>query len=322
MSWTNPKTNWSSGDKVENTDFNRIENNIKYVNDLVEPGKSLVRQSILDNGGTVSGNPPTFAQLATGIGTIAPGAGDTNALASDILVGKTAIVNNRFITGTMANRGSQYGSVTSQGGTYYIPKGYHDGNGYVTANFPVQSSANRTLSYQGHSYTIPAGYHNGTARITASFPTQSTSNRILSSHLQSTTISSGYYPSNFTVMANISGLVASNIKKGATVGGVRGNYEQIRYHSGRVTLSLPSGSTAGLRGSVTLAFKPLVVIANNTKMSGVDAIRMDYSGGTKYIKDGSNSLSNVYISGNTIYFEESGRYTEYADYKVIGIDNI
>lgn len=62
-----------------------------------------------------------------------PSAG-TTASASDLLEGKTAYSNKTKLTGTMPNNGSVVSIIDTQGNSYTIPKGYHDGTGAVTAN--------------------------------------------------------------------------------------------------------------------------------------------------------------------------------------------
>ena len=42
--------------------------------------------------------------------------------------------DGRLITGSMPNQGAQNSTISTQGGTYTIPEGYHDGNGVVTAS--------------------------------------------------------------------------------------------------------------------------------------------------------------------------------------------
>lgn len=42
-------------------------------------------------------------------------------------------------TGTMPNNGAVSGSITTNGGTYTIPKGYHNGSGTVTANIALNA---------------------------------------------------------------------------------------------------------------------------------------------------------------------------------------
>ncbi len=58
-----------------------------------------------------------------------------NATASDLLSGKTATTDAGEIVGTMPNRGAVANTITTQGGQYTIPAGYHNGAGKVTATF-------------------------------------------------------------------------------------------------------------------------------------------------------------------------------------------
>lgn len=58
-----------------------------------------------------------------------------NATASDLLSGKTATTDAGLITGTMANRGAVNASIATEGGSYTIPAGYHNGSGKVTATY-------------------------------------------------------------------------------------------------------------------------------------------------------------------------------------------
>lgn len=53
---------------------------------------------------------------------------DANAVASEILSGKTAYVNKAKVTGSMSNNGSNNVTVTGTSGTT-IPAGYYDGSG-------------------------------------------------------------------------------------------------------------------------------------------------------------------------------------------------
>jgi len=53
-----------------------------------------------------------------------------NATEGDILSGKIVLVNGNTLTGTMANNGAVTKTLNA-GGSYTIPAGYHNGNGYV-----------------------------------------------------------------------------------------------------------------------------------------------------------------------------------------------
>jgi len=67
---------------------------------------------------------------------------DANAVAGDILSGKTAYKNGAKLTGTMTNRGAVTNTITTQGGSYTIPAGYHNGSGKVTASFSNLKASN------------------------------------------------------------------------------------------------------------------------------------------------------------------------------------
>ena len=56
---------------------------------------------------------------------------DANALASEILSGKTAYVNKNKITGEMTNQGAVSAVLATVSGTYTVPAGYHNGLGSV-----------------------------------------------------------------------------------------------------------------------------------------------------------------------------------------------
>lgn len=55
---------------------------------------------------------------------------DTAAV-SEILSGKTAHARGAQLTGTMSNNGAVSGEISTAGGTYVVPQGYHDGSGSV-----------------------------------------------------------------------------------------------------------------------------------------------------------------------------------------------
>ena len=67
---------------------------------------------------------------------------DANAVAGNILSGKTAYKNGAKLTGTMTNRGAITKSLTTQGASYTVPVGYHSGSGKVTASFSNLSAGN------------------------------------------------------------------------------------------------------------------------------------------------------------------------------------
>ena len=64
---------------------------------------------------------------------------DANAVATEILTGKTAYVNKNKITGEMPNNGGVTGVIDTVAGTYSVPAGYHDGSGSVAIDSTEQA---------------------------------------------------------------------------------------------------------------------------------------------------------------------------------------
>lgn len=56
---------------------------------------------------------------------------DATAAQAEVLNQKTCYVNGAKITGTMPNRGSVTGTISTKAGQYTIQQGYHDGSGKV-----------------------------------------------------------------------------------------------------------------------------------------------------------------------------------------------
>ena len=70
-------------------------------------------------------------QRVQGTNTYDSNTTDANALASEILYGRTAYVNKNKITGSMTNNGAIDASIANVNGSYVIPAGYHNGLGSV-----------------------------------------------------------------------------------------------------------------------------------------------------------------------------------------------
>ena len=187
----NGKTAWINGTKVTGTMKNHgsYECEIEAASIKVDGMTGLAGNTELPGGyySKVTITPPTVD-----IADYTPG----TATADEILSGETAYVNGSKVTGTMTNQGAKTASLNA-GGSYTIPKGYHNGTGKVTANSlasqtdgtaaetdilsgatayvdgvkitgTMTNQGSKTASLNaGESYTIPKGYHNGSGKITA-----------------------------------------------------------------------------------------------------------------------------------------------------------
>ena len=96
------------------------------------------------------------------------GGDDVNFSASDLLTGKTANDSNgEKVNGTMPNKGAVTATLNC-GGSYTIPKGYHNGSGKVTANsLASQTGANATAGdiVKGKTAWVNGSKLTGTATI-------------------------------------------------------------------------------------------------------------------------------------------------------------
>ena len=70
--------------------------------------------------------------VITGTSTFDSDTTDANAVAAEILVGKTAYVNKNKVTGSMPDNGAIAETISTVAGTVTVPAGYHDGSGTVT----------------------------------------------------------------------------------------------------------------------------------------------------------------------------------------------
>lgn len=77
--------------------------------------------------------------VITGTSTYDADTSDANAVASEILLNKTAYVNGSKVTGTMPNRGAVTGTITTKAQQYTIQNGYHDGSGKVSISATEQA---------------------------------------------------------------------------------------------------------------------------------------------------------------------------------------
>lgn len=94
---------------------------IDLTSDTVTADKMLAGYKAHDKSGT----------LITGSCEFDVNSGDATAAIAEILSGKTAYARGAKLTGTMPNRGSITGTISTLDGTYTVQQGYHDGSGKV-----------------------------------------------------------------------------------------------------------------------------------------------------------------------------------------------
>lgn len=64
---------------------------------------------------------------------------DCTAVVAEVLTNKTFAKGGSVLTGTMPNRGSVTGTISTKAGTYTIANGYHDGSGTVSISSTEQA---------------------------------------------------------------------------------------------------------------------------------------------------------------------------------------
>lgn len=108
---------------------NTYINKVIYGNDtLIDLTADTITASDLASGKTAHDR---SGAVITGTNTYDADTSDADAVASEILATKTAYVNGSKVTGSMPNRGSVTGSISTVAGTYSVQNGYHDGSGTV-----------------------------------------------------------------------------------------------------------------------------------------------------------------------------------------------
>jgi len=166
-------------------------------------------------------------------------ANDATAVAGDILATKTAYSGANKLTGSMTNRGAVAGSITTNAGTYTVAAGYHDGTGKVTASITNLTAANvksgTTVggvlgTYAGDATAVAADIltsktaYVGANKVTGNMTNRGAVNGSITTNAGTYTVAVGYHDGGGKVTANITNLIAANIKSGVTVGGVAGTY--------------------------------------------------------------------------------------------------
>lgn len=90
-----------------------------------------------------------------------------NAVAAEILATKTAHARGTQLTGTMPNNGAVTGTISTVGGEYTVPIGYHDGSGKVAIASAEQSKIISTNIRQGVTILGVQGTMSGSEDVNA-----------------------------------------------------------------------------------------------------------------------------------------------------------
>lgn len=96
---------------------------------------------------------------------------DATAIASEILIGKTAYKAGAELTGTMPNRGAVNGVISTKAGTYTVPQGYHDGSGTVEIDSTEQAKLIATNIREGVTILGVEGSMSGSEGVNATAAT-------------------------------------------------------------------------------------------------------------------------------------------------------
>ena len=300
------KTAWVKGKKVTGTMPNR-----GAVNQTINAGGSYTIPAGYHNG---SGK-ITAASLSSQT--------DGTATASQILSGKTAWVDGKKITGTMANQGAK-STTLNAGGSYTIPAGYHNGSGKITASsLSSQTQANATASQILSGRTA---WVNGN-KVTGNMPSRASSSNVTGDtawHYNNRIYFAtdyGYYPAasygnfsnvsekyiSYSSLASVIGLSANKILEGNTILGITGTVENPTNAYNR---GYNDGYTAGKNHQNGVTITGLSSWASSGHGQRDAAVYMDYT------FDVSN-YNTFKLSGIVQHYNYSATFTIKADGKVI-----
>lgn len=142
-----------------------------YKNKVIYGGQTLIdlTQDDVTRADVLSGKKfhlPS-GEPTTGTCTYDADTSDATAVAAEILSGKTAYKNGSALTGTMPNRGSVTGTISTLDGEYTIQQGYHDGSGKVSIDSTEQAKLIATNIREGVTILGVTGTMSGSEGVLA-----------------------------------------------------------------------------------------------------------------------------------------------------------
>jgi hypothetical protein len=143
----------------------------QYVSKVIYNGQTLIDLT----GDTVAANYLLSGYTAhdqsgapiTGACTYDADTTDANAVAAEILTGKSAYVAGSKVTGSMTNNGSVNATISTVAGEYTVPEGYHDGGGKVSIDATEQAKIIAENIRQGITILGVTGTMSGTEDVVA-----------------------------------------------------------------------------------------------------------------------------------------------------------
>ena len=217
-----------------------------------------------------------------------------------MLSGKTILTSSGLVTGSMTNNGS-ISQTLNAGGSYTIPKGYHDGTGKVTANtLSSQTSATAVASnlLSGKTAYVNWNKITGTmanksgATVSATTVTESGTNALISIP------TAGYYDTNSKLSVPINeisnkelSLTIKNNCQQSINGTIGSSVENTEIDVSNFTIAVLSNVTAtgnyngyvrlySLDGATAISNTDNITlnISNNNKLLLTSAIECSYAG--------------------------------------------
>ena len=189
-------------------------------------------------------------ERTTGTCTYDSNTTDANALATEILSGKTAYVNKVKLTGEMTNNGAVSGTISNKNTPYTVPAGYHSGLGTVSIDSTSSAALIAENIKTGVEILGVTGSYSGEA-VTAGTPTATKGT--VSNHQVSVTPSvtnTAGYISGGTINGTAVTVSASELVSGTYTVDSSGTKDVTNYASASVPAGT-AGTPSASKGAVS-----------------------------------------------------------------------
>lgn len=243
-----------------------VQDAIDEVSEAFQAGCDTIVSGITAYGVTPASNSP--ADIVSSVkGVYDKGVKDTKvgtASQAHVLTGKTFTNSSGVgLSGSMPNKGAVSGSISTSGGSYTIPAGYHNGSGKVTGpTLAALVGTNVTLENAANLLTGNTAYGKNGTKYTGSMANKTgTANYSVTPSLASSNVympipANGYYNTSnkvyasYATMASKIGLTAAKLVKGNTVLGIAGTAPAMS--TTKVSTTISSTYATSISGSITV----------------------------------------------------------------------